>query len=230
MAVKTFLELCQQLVEDAGISGSIVSTEGQSGEFKRVVGWIARATTEIEGLWSNWNFLHRFHTVPMIAGVRDYPPPPLLGMWDRSTFVNVAQESPIEYMDWNRKKLDPTAPVAGDPFMVTVLPAQTLRFYDTPTIVEDISAQYWEKPAILIASSDEPKIPEHFRDIIVYKALQYYANYESADEAKIAGVEQYAPRLRQLESSELPGHQNSGSINTGTDVQVVAPSSVFEDF
>ena len=89
---------------------------------------------------------------------------------------------------------------------------------------------YWRKPTVLVANADEPAIPEQFRDIIVYKALQAYANYESADESKLAGTELYLPRLRQLESSELPGYQASGSINTGTDIQVISPVSEGYDY
>jgi hypothetical protein len=93
---------------------------------------------------------------------------------------------------------------------------------DTPTRVLTIAAQYFRTATELIENADTPAIPVQFRDIIVYKALQYYANYEGADETKLAGVEQYAPRLIQLESSELPSNRASGSVYTGTEIQVVA--------
>lgn len=223
MATTTFLEICQQLASDAGISGEITSTVGQTGEFARVVNWVARATTEIEGLWFDWNFLHEFNTVTTIIGVSDYPAPPNLNLWDNEVFSIADFEQALRYIDWNEKKLDPTALVSGDPYMVTVLPSKALRFYDTPSSALSISTQFWRKPTVLVASSDEPSIPEQFRDIIVYKALQYYANYESADESKIAGIEQYEPRLQQLQSSELPGFQASGSRYTGTDIQIAVP-------
>ncbi len=230
MQVRTFLEMCQQLMRDAGISGTITNTEGNAGERQRVVDWVARATTEIEGMWFNWNFLHSFYSLATIEGVSDYPPPPDLNMWDRETFSIVEREQQLGFIDWNEKRTDATDPVEGDPYMVTILPTQALRFYDTPTSILTIATQYYKTATVLIENADEPLIPLQFRDIVVYKALQYYANYESADESKLAGIEQIEPRLRQLQSRELPANQNSGSINTGTMIQVVAPGATAEDF
>lgn len=231
MTAQTFLQLCQQTIDDAGISGTITNTVGQVGEFGRVVGWVARATTEIEGLYFDFNFLHVFMSINTIVGVRDYPAPSDLNLWDKKTFVITEDEQPIEYIDWTQKKLDPSLSIDGDPFLVTALPSKALRFYDTPIRVQAIATQYWIKPTELVDNADEPKIPTQFRDIIVYKALQYYANFESADETKIAGIEQYGPRLTQLLSSELPSFRASGSTITGTDIVVSVPrDDQFEDF
>jgi hypothetical protein len=223
MTAKTNIQLCQQLMDDAGISGTLVSTVNQTGELGRVVNWIARAVTEIEGLWFNWNFLHNFHTTSLIIGVSDYPAPEGLNFWDKKTFSISDYEQRLDYVDWTQAKQIVTDPEDGDPHTVTVLPAKTLRFYDTPTQILTIKSQYWSVPTVLAGNAAEPAIPEQFRDIIVYKALQYYANYESADESKIAGIEQYIPRLNQLQSSELPANQGQGNINTGADVVVSVP-------
>lgn len=228
MATKTFLDLCTQLIEDAGISGTIASTVAQTGEFKRVVGWIRRATTEIEGMWFNWNFLHEFHSLNTIIGVRDYPPPSNLNMWDTSVLRLDEFEQNLIYRDWNVQKLDPSIPQNGDPYLFTILPAKTLRLYDTPMREQLMTGAYWRKATELVESLDEPSIPEQFRDVIVSKALTYYANYESADESKLSGIETLLPRLSQLRSSELPAHQNSESVNTGANIQIVAGSD-FED-
>ena len=59
--------------------------------------------------------------------------------------------------------------------------------------------------------------------------VQYYANFESADESKLAGLEQFAPRFVQLQSSEAPSFRASGSTMTGTDIQVVAMSDTQYD-
>ena len=74
----TYLELCQQLIEDAGISGTMSTVVNQTGEFKRVTNWIKRATTEIEQKFFNWNFLHRFYSFPTVASQQDYPAPTFL--------------------------------------------------------------------------------------------------------------------------------------------------------
>lgn len=222
---KTYLNLCQRLIEEAGISGQIASVVNQTGEFKRVTEWIKRATTEIEGKWFDWNFLHTFATVNIIVGVSDYPAPSGHNVWDTQTAVIPAESMPLDYIQWVRKKKDPTQPVSGDPFLFTVLPNQTLRFYDTPTKAAVISIEYWTVPTILAANTDEAAIPEQFRDIIVWKALQYYSNFESADEAKVQAIENYDARLDQLESRELPGYQGAATKYTGTQIDVVAGST-----
>ena len=219
----TYLELCQQLVEDAGISGEIVSVDNQTGELKRVVDWVARATTAVEGMWFNWDFLHVFHTFTTTIGVQDYPAPADFNLWDVSTGSIPAQAQNLDYIQWTKKKRDPTAAVSGSPYMFTVLPDKALRLYDTPTTTQTIAIEYWKTPTTLSGNTSEPSIPAQFRDIIVAKALQYYANYESADEAKIQAAEEFGLRLNQLQASELPAHQASSAINTGVDIQIQVP-------
>jgi hypothetical protein len=226
----TFLELGQQLVEDAGISGNITSMVNQTGEFKRVVDWVIRATTEVEGLWFNWDFLHNFYSFNTVVGVSDYAPPSDYNLWDNATAKIVAQNLPLEFVMWTRKKLDVTAPIAGTPYLFTVLPNKSLRFYNTPTSIDQIDIEYWQKPTVLAANLDTPAIPVQFRDIIVYKALQYYANYESADEAKTQALEAYAARLAQLESYASPAQQAKESLSTGMDIQVYVPNDGRGDY
>lgn len=223
MATKTFLDLCQQLVEDAGITGNFTSVVSQTGEFKRVVNWVARSVTEIEGLWFNWDFLNVFHSFDTVVGVRDYPAPANYNLWDYATARLPDREQRLDFIQWTRQKLDPTKPFNGDPYRYTILPDKAIRLYDTPVSILTVEIEYWRKPTVLTANLDEPSIPEQFRDIVVYKALWYYANYESADEAKIQATENYGARLRQLESYALPANQASGSINTGTDIVVQVP-------
>lgn len=221
---KTYLNLCQRLIEEAGISGTLASVVNQTGEQKRVVEWIKRATTELEGKWFDWNFLHTFSTINLIVGVRDYPAPADHNSWDTATAVIPADSMPLVFEQWVRKKTDPTQAVAGDPYMFTVLPSQAVRFYDTPSTVAAVTIEYWKIPTILVNNTDEPAMPEQFRDIIVWKALQYYANYESADEVKAQALENFTDRLDQLESRELPGFQGSATKYTGTMIEVIAPT------
>ncbi len=224
----TLLELCQQLVEDAGISGDFTSAEGQSGEFKSVVGWIKRATTEIEGKWFDWDFLHEFLTFDTVVATSDYPAPANHNFWDKDTCKLLTEEQSLEFEMWTRLKTSPVALVDGDPYMFTILPDKALRLYDTPDSVQTISIEYWRRPTILALNDDEPAIPSQFRDIIVSKALQYYANHESADEVKVQALEQYNVRIVQLESHSAPSRQARDSINTGAEITVQTESGYYE--
>ena len=223
-----YLQLCQQLVEDAGIAGSFTTTAGTTGEFSRVTNWIKRAVTEIEGLWFDWDFLYvdgPTNPVSMVIGQNDYPPGSLVNMWDKDAFIRTAQNSVLEYWLWERVKNQPELVTNGDPYAFTILPNKSIRIYGTPTAVESIQMPYWLKPTVLTDDVDVPLIPEQFHDIVVYKALEYYANYESAEEVKLQAVEGYRARLRQLESFACPARQEHGNRNTGIDIQILAEGS-----
>jgi hypothetical protein len=219
----TFLDLGQKLVRDAGISGSLTSMVAQTGEFERVVNWIKDAVKEIEGLRFDWDFLHTFYSFNTTIGVRDYTPPSDHNLWDVNTAKIEAEAKDLPYILWTRKKRDVTEAINGDPYMFTVLPNKSIRLYDTPTSIVQIDIEYWKRYTTLTANTDEPAIPEQFRDIIVYKALQYYANYESADEVKVQALENYQALLAQLQAHSLPANQAKEALSTGMNIQVTVP-------
>jgi hypothetical protein len=222
---QTLLELCNGVIREAGISGEITSVLSQQGEKKRVVEWVKRACTLVEGKWFNWNYLHEFHTFDTVASVRDYPAPVGHGFWDTSTIRIPANGTNLAYLRYDKKKLDPAAATLGEPYAITVLPNQTLRLFSTPDAVYGMSIEYWRSPTVLTNNSDEPSIPLQFRDIIVYKALEFYAKYESADEILLQARDDFNMRMKQLEAREMPGSFASGALSTGMDIQVVAASN-----
>jgi len=227
MATDTYLELCTQFMLDAGISGTMSTVTSQTGEFKRVTQWINRACQEVEGKWFNANYLHNFGTFNTVAAQQDYTLSEVgaltLNYWDHASVKVTADEYSLEYIDWNLIKDDPTAAVSGDPWRFTILPNKSIRLYDTPADIKAVGFQWWQAATDLSTDSDTPAIPAQWRYIIVARALIYYGNYESAEDAKAMGYEQYVPLLAQLEASELPGDQASSSINTGANIQIIAP-------
>lgn len=219
----TYLELCNGLVAEAGISGELASVTGQTGEKARVVGWVRRACSLVEGKWGNWNFLHNFHTFSTVANVRDYPAPTNHNLWDTNSARIVTDESILFFERYTNAKRDATNPVTGSPYKFTVLPSQALRLFDTPDAVVEISIDYWQRPTVLQDNSDEPMIPVQYRDVIVYKALEFYATYENADELLLRAQTDMRDRMQQLEARELPATQGAGFLNDGPDVQVQVP-------
>jgi hypothetical protein len=69
-----FLELCQDLAQEAGISDGTMPTSvtSQTGEMKRVVDWIARAYRWVQRKHSNWNFLRNDFSFNTVAGTSNY--------------------------------------------------------------------------------------------------------------------------------------------------------------
>jgi hypothetical protein len=209
---------------EAGISGEMTSVVNQKGELQRVVNFVKRACSLVEGKWVDWNYLHEFHTFDTVAGVRDYPPQVNHGFWDTATVQIVADQTTVNFDRYAHKKKDPSEAILGQPYLFTVLPNQTLRFFSTPDATYGISVEYWRSPTVLLINTDLPSIPLQYRDIIVYKALEFYAKYESADELLLQARDDYKMRLTQLESREMPGGHGSGSLSNGIDIQVIAES------
>ena len=54
-----FLELCRELILEAGYSGNMTTTENQSGQFARVVKWIKQADMDLQNEHEDWTFLDR---------------------------------------------------------------------------------------------------------------------------------------------------------------------------
>lgn len=52
----TFLELCQQFMAECGISGTLTTVAGQTGEMLRVVSWVQQAWRELQGA-RDWDFM-----------------------------------------------------------------------------------------------------------------------------------------------------------------------------
>jgi hypothetical protein len=223
----TLLDLCNGLIDEAGISGEMTSVVSQTGELRRVVNWVKRACTLVEGKWVNWNYLHEFHTFNTVASVRDYPPQVGHGFWDTSTIRIPANGANLAFYRYDNKKTDPAEATLGEPYAITVLPNQTLRFFNTPDAVYGMSIEYWRSPTVLVNNTDQPSIPLQYRDIIVYKALEFYAKFESADELLIQARDDYKMRLTQLEAREMPGSHASGALSTGIDIQVIAEPNGF---
>ena len=218
----TFLELCQALMEEAGISGTITSVKNQTGERKRVVGWIRRSCMLVEGTFTNWNFLHEFYQFNTVAQISDYPPPSDHNVWDTATGSLPNDQSELFFTPWVRKKKEFQEESFGSPFAFTVLPSHIIRLYDTPNTVVPISMEYYRAPTEMIENTDTPAIPLQYRDIIIYKALGLYAKYENADELLLSSRQDYSMRWDQLRARELPGTQGMQATSTGMDIQVVA--------
>lgn len=61
-----YLQLCQRMIREAGISGvsSFTSTVGVTGEAQRVTDWISTAWTEIQGKCEDWGFMRASYLNP----------------------------------------------------------------------------------------------------------------------------------------------------------------------
>ena len=84
--MRTYLELCQKMIRDLGLSISISSVTNQTGMQQKITDWIADADEAIQTKWTDWDFLLAQHSVNTISGVRAYSAPSDLGAYDFDSF------------------------------------------------------------------------------------------------------------------------------------------------
>lgn len=59
-----YLQLCQQVYVDGGISGSLSTTVGVSGEALRVIKWVSQAWSEMQTKYDDWGFMKSSYLNP----------------------------------------------------------------------------------------------------------------------------------------------------------------------
>jgi hypothetical protein len=61
-----------------------------------------------------------------------------------------------------------------------------------------LAASYWQGAADLIADADEPDLPEHFHDLIVWKAIMKISGKDGAFADRLVAQGEYSTMYRQL--------------------------------
>jgi len=227
----TFLEICQSVVIEAGLSGDMVSVQNQSGDFHRVVNHVRAACQQIEGRYIDWRFLHGIHTFNTVDGIATYPVPEDLRVrqWDKNrAFLNGLQIDIYYADDTINYTKDPIAEnYSARPIVGIIERNNDLRFIGVPDGEYSIEIEYYRMATILQENSDEPAVPVQFRNIIVFDALRRYANYDEAAELKQQAVEQIygvggnwvnpepGSLLFQLQSDQLPNSLLHGASQGG---------------
>lgn len=215
----TYLELCKALVREAGISGTIASVAGQTGELLRVVNWIADAYTDILIAHDNWEFLRtdvNFTTnvgsrsySAAAAGITEFGEWRFTGSWRAySAALGTADEQAVRFMEYDAFRdqylYASAREQTGRPLIVTEAPDQSLQFWPLPDAEYVIVGEQYRHPAELTGNADLPVFPARFHKAIVQRAKMLYAQFES-DAATFASAQsEYARLLEQLETRYLP--------------------------
>jgi hypothetical protein len=225
--MSTFLELCQDLREQAGISGSgPTAVTGQTGEMLRVVNWINKAYQKIQNMDTNWNFLRADFSFQTIASTSTYTTTAVNltdhGSWKVDslrcylTSAGATDEQWLVYYPWEEFRdiyqFGGLRTSSGRPISFSVKPDQSLIFYPVPDAVYTVVGEYFKKPQEMAANSDEPLIPSQYQDVIMWRALMYYATYESAPELYAEGQAEYRRLMAEMRVRELPPMSMGGPL------------------
>lgn len=213
-----YLQLCQRLRSEVGISGADATVTGATGEWLRVTNWIKQAWNEIQVLHDNWNFMRGTVSFATVAEQAEYPyaSSPLsltdFGRWRDDSFRiykdSVGDEHYLHYLDYNefrdRYLISTYQTTYAYPSVITVSPSDSLILALPPEAIYTVSGEYFKDITELSSDSDTPSMPSRYHMMIVYRAMMDYALYEAASEAAQRSAQRYQEMKFRLECDELP--------------------------
>lgn len=225
----TYLELCQELVREAGISGSMSTVIGQSGEMGRAANWIRKAYRLIQNKHSDWEFLRRDVLAAAAAGKATYLPTEAgvaaaeFGAWRftsgwrcYSTAAGVADEQKLDFVPYDRFRnayiYGNTRAMTGRPTVITEAPDGSLIVWPVPDAGYMLVGEQYRAPATLTADGDVPIFAAQLHDVIVYRAMMLYGEYEGDPSTFQTGQTECARILSEMESRYLPEWENAGAM------------------
>jgi hypothetical protein len=223
-----FLELCQTVRQEVGISGTGPSTVlAQEGQLKAIVDFVVQSEYQINGLWRDWDFLWSQYSTTLALGVAEpaLPKPADFGTWDlRSFYLDYTTDdwsrlSYLNYVEW-RDNLRQGVQVNSTPTYVVVRPTGSLLVHPYPDKAYTISADYWRVGSQLVENLDVSAIPVQYHRAIIARAKTMWAEREEAPEILLAASAEYQDVLDKLESQSLP-EQRRRRLSTADTEEVV---------
>ena len=228
----SYLALAQKLVEKCGISGvGPVTTIGQVGELKRVTGWINEAWSAIQQVRADWEWMRASVSFSTVAGQATYSASQCgafdLAEWIMNTkdctfrsylaSVGVASEISLSYMPyegWRNTYQKGSMRIArARPMSITITPDQSIGLGMTPDSADYvIVGDYFREPSAMTADADSPAMPARFHMLIVYQAMQYYAQYEGDEYMRQTSEREYSKMMGRMTIAQLPEMTLGGAL------------------
>lgn len=225
----TYLQLVQRLRSECGVSGEgPATTVGQTREMQRLCNWIVQSWEEIQVETRELDFMRKSVTWNTVANQQSYSPTADIaltdfGSWKDDSFTayltsaGVATETELSqyknYTDFQSCYLVGSRRlVTGRPLEIAIAPDRSLVLGDTPDNVYTCSGDYFRAPQVLSADADVPIMPAQYHMAIVFKAMQKYGLFNSAQEQVQAGQAGYAPIMNRLVSEYSPQVMIGGSF------------------
>ena len=216
-----YLEICKRVRQEAGIAGTGPSAvTNQTGEYRRVVDWVASAWEDLQNKRTDWLWMNGTFSFVTIADQDTYTAAEAgiverFKKWDRdnlriyTTATGVADESRLIYQVWEiwRHPFRTGVQTAGRPVMATTMPNGSLGVGYKPTAGFTISGDYHKSAQVLAADADTPEVSSEYHMAIVYRALMMYARYMAASEVYDDAQTNYNRIVRQLVANQTPEMQ-----------------------
>lgn len=218
----TFLQLVQRLRSEAGVSGADpVTCQNQTGETMRLVRWINDAWLDVQNKHWDWFFLRTtfaFQT-NTVTNQQLYTPAQCnttnFGNWKRdsmriyTTALGYPNEMILPFTDYtefrNLYMYGSNRTNYMRPSIYSIDPQKNIVLGGPPDLVGyTIDGEYYQVATYLQNDTDIPILPPQYQMIIVWKALQYYGQYEGAGDALERGKQEFDRIMLLLEKDQMP--------------------------
>lgn len=222
----TFLQLCQRLILECAISGSMTTTVNQTGEFLRVTTWINQAWIDLQDERTTWDFMRSSQlngggvSFATVAGQAVYPLGTGAGTvgvaatsfdrWvprsfrDQTTAVGVGDQIPLAWIGYDAWRdgysMGAQQSVTTRPVAIAVGPNNEICVGPWPTATYTLTGDYYRAPAQMTADADTPTgLPAQYHMAIVWRAMRdAYGLYEGAPEVLTRATSNYRRMDRSL--------------------------------
>lgn len=234
--MSTFLQGVQDLAIECGLASKPTSVVGQTGEFDRLVKWYKDSWLQIQiknkGMW-RW-MRHEF-SLTTVASTKTYSYTDCTDLTDSATISRFKQwrldvledqptiylqsagegtESRLVWLPWDTFKSVYRfgSEEESQPTTISVDPQDRINLAQIPDAVYIVKGDYYRSPQVLAADGDEPEMPSHFHDLIVYEAMKKYGFFESAQEVIARGDIESLRMMADLESEQGAVWSEPGSL------------------
>jgi hypothetical protein len=216
---RTFLQLVQALRREVGAAGSGPTTVvGQTGEYDRLVHYIADADEEIQQELGTWLFMVKsfsLNTVPSqsaYSGADFLTPATDVREWRLRSIKSYLLSGGVggqwyldrvDYEVWDAA-FNTGTPSPSAPSYWTTSATGQLLLGPAPNAVYRITGEYYRTPTTLTADADVPSYPAEFHMLPVYLAMMKYGRYTGAVEVFQDGQRLYNKLKNRMERTQKP--------------------------
>lgn len=222
-----FLQICQRTARESGLSSSVGSTVGQSGESQLIVDWCQQAWHDIQQA-ADWVWLQSDFSFTTSADQWAYLPTEIgltrFKRWMPGTFriyKTSSGQGTEQYLmgeDWplfrDTYRFGAMASQTGYPSHFSIRPEdQAIVLGAVPDAQYTVSGRYLKSPETISGNSTVPTgMPEEFHMLIVWRALIEYGGYDAAAEVVARARGNYRSMYMKMAEQSLPQISLGGAL------------------
>ncbi len=222
MALKTYLQMCKDFVNEVGIlGGSFTSVVDQTGEALNVARWIAEADYYVQGLYFDWPWLwsqasgtltQNSDALPRASNLNILKKTPMIIGKGTDSFHQVTYMEYVPFFELFETGVKQTN---DEPAYFTQTPDYTASLLLSEKIKSTGKTYYyehWKRPVLMTANADTSAMQpydEETGSIISARAKLWYASREDAPEVEGDAAAEYEDKLARLTAVALPGRDGA---------------------